>query len=131
MNEAKIQFSQEELELVENAGLILTKNTIIRKIHELFGLISEQMKSELQIASLPEEIKQTSPKISKGENYKGLPYVVLDYPRLFTRENIFAVRTLFWWGHYFSVTLQLKKTFLFLQRMIFISVFQKTSGCTP
>jgi hypothetical protein len=49
-----------------------------------------------------------TPKISKGENYKGLPYMVLDYPRAFGREDVFAIRTFFWWGHYFSVTLHLK-----------------------
>jgi len=49
-----------------------------------------------------------APKISKGENYLGLPYVVLDYPRLFGREDVLAIRTMFWWGHYFSVTLHLK-----------------------
>ncbi|HTS43371.1 MAG TPA: hypothetical protein VMH01_03170 [Puia sp.] len=119
MNEAKIQFSQEELQLAENAGLILTKNTIIRKIYELFGVLAEKMKIELESVSFPEEIKHTNPKISKGENYRGLPYVVLDYPRLFTKENIFAVRTLFWWGHYFSITLHLKGVYKkkFLERI--------------
>ena len=48
------------------------------------------------------------PKISKGENYKGLPYVMLDYPRIFGREDVLAIRTMFWWGHAFSVTLHLK-----------------------
>jgi hypothetical protein len=32
---------------------------------------------------------------------------VLDYPRLFGQEDIFAIRTLFWWGHYFTVSLLL------------------------
>ena len=52
--------------------------------------------------------KYGSPKISKGENYRGLPYVMLDYPRLFGREEVLAIRTFFWWGHGFSVTLHLK-----------------------
>jgi hypothetical protein len=54
------------------------------------------------------EILAIPPRISKGENYKGLPWVVLDYPRSFGRRDVFAVRTLFWWGNYFSVTLHLK-----------------------
>ena len=44
----------------------------------------------------------------RGENYNGLPYVILDQPRLFTREHILAIRTMFWWGNYFSVTLHVK-----------------------
>jgi hypothetical protein len=62
-----------------------------------------------------------TPKISKGENYLGLPYVMLDYPRLFTREHVLAIRTMFWWGHYFSVTLHLKG---WMQEM-FLPVIQR------
>jgi hypothetical protein len=49
-----------------------------------------------------------SPKISRGENYRGLPWVMLDYPRAFGREDVLAIRTMFWWGHGFNVTLHLK-----------------------
>jgi hypothetical protein len=108
MNEAKIQFSPEELILAANADLILTKNRIISKIRDLFGSLAKEMETTLSQVSLPKEIKQTTAKISKGENYRGLPYVVLDYPRLFTKENVFAIRVLFWWANYFSITLHLK-----------------------
>ena len=37
----------------------------------------------------------------------GLPYLVLDYPRQVDSINIFAIRTMFWWGHSFSSTLHL------------------------
>src|SRR5258706_1001549 len=62
-----------------------------------------------------------SPKISKGENYKGLPWMVLDYPRAFGREDVLAIRTLFWWGHYFSVTLHLKGRY----KTLFLPVIQE------
>ncbi len=52
-----------------------------------------------------------SPKISKGENYRGLPYVVLDYPRISAGEDLFFIRSMFWWGHFFSSTLQLTGSF--------------------
>ena len=58
-------------------------------------------------ALLPQEIFIVSPKISRGENYKGLPWLMLDYPRHFDKENVFAIRTLFWWGRCFSITLHL------------------------
>ncbi|MEI9808974.1 MAG: hypothetical protein WDO16_14545 [Bacteroidota bacterium] len=59
------------------------------------------------ITVLPPEVIKISPKISKGENYKGLPYLVLDYPRYFEKDNHFAVRSMFWWGNFFSSTLHL------------------------
>jgi hypothetical protein len=119
MDEAKIRLSVEELELVENAEWILTKNRIIDKVQNLFGILAVKMKTELETISLPDEPLQTNPKISKGENYNGLPYVILDYPRLFSKENVFAIRTMFWWGNYFSVTLHLKGSYkdLFVERI--------------
>lgn len=56
---------------------------------------------------LPEAVLKTGGKISRGENYLGLPWLVLDYPRHFTKDHIFAVRTLFWWGRFFSTTLHI------------------------
>ncbi|MBS1607118.1 MAG: hypothetical protein JST42_30995 [Bacteroidetes bacterium] len=83
---------------------ILTKNSIIRKVVGLFAALSEEYREVMQ--------SPISPKISKGENYQGLPYVMLDYPRLFGREDVLAIRTFFWWGHAFSVTLHLKGEYL-------------------
>jgi hypothetical protein len=33
---------------------------------------------------------------------------MLDYPRVWGRDDVLAIRTMFWWGHAFSVTLHLK-----------------------
>jgi hypothetical protein len=110
MNAAKIQLSAEELSLVQNAGWLLTKNTIIEKVYSLFGDVAHQVRDHFNAnpAILLPEVLVPSPKISKGENYGGLPWVMLDYPRLFNRQDTFAIRTLFWWGQFFSVTLHLK-----------------------
>jgi len=109
MDVAKIQLSAEELSLVQNAGWLLTKNTIIEKVFALFGDIAHEMRAGFTARQLlKEEVLAPSPKISKGENYRGLPWVMLDYPRLFNRQDTFAIRTLFWWGNFFSVTLHLK-----------------------
>ena len=109
IDRAKIHLSQEELELVQNAELLLTKNRIIAKVYEMFGYVIDEV--QMLLAGNPllsTEIFAVSPKISKGENYLGLPYVMLDYPRCFGKTDVFAVRTMFWWGHFFSTTLHLK-----------------------
>ncbi|HLX93911.1 MAG TPA: hypothetical protein VKR32_19645, partial [Puia sp.] len=111
MDEAKIQLSEEEMVLVRNGEWILTKNRIIQKVYQLFGSLASTMTDELEESRLPHELRRTPPKISKGENYRGFPYVVLDCPRNFSKNDIFAIRTFFWWAHYFSVTLHLKGTF--------------------
>jgi hypothetical protein len=101
-----VKLSIEELALVTNAELILTKNRIIQKVYELFGELSEEYK--VAGNSFDETILSVPPKISKGENYLGLPWVMLDYPRRFSKTDVFAIRTFFWWGNFFSITLQLQ-----------------------
>ena len=109
MDKAKIRLSEEEAELVANANWILTKNAILQKVNQLLGQLQSDQQAYLQpyLSMLPPEVLQVSAKISKGENYKGLPYLVLDYPRYFEKENQFAIRTMFWWGNFFSITLHL------------------------
>jgi len=102
MDPAKVQLSGEEMALVKNAGWILTKNSVIGKTVKLFAGLSEEYKAIWKGDGM------MSGKVSRGENYQGLPWVMLDYPRVFGREDVLAIRTMFWWGHYFSVTLHLK-----------------------
>lgn len=107
MNPTKIQLSEDELALVQNGQLLLTKNAIIDKAVEVMGLLHEQIKTLMEELGgpLPAEVRASSGKISKGEKYEGLPWVMLDYPRVFGKEAVFAVRTMFWWGNFFSITL--------------------------
>ena len=114
MPDTNVELSKNESELVINSEFILTKNRIIEKVYTLFGLLSEDYKIKLLSCKtiLPSEVYSSSPKIYKGENYLNLPYVMLDYPRVFLKENVFAIRSFFWWGNYFSITLQLGGRFL-------------------
>lgn len=103
MDEAKIRLSAPEMELVKDAGWILTKNGILEKVSHLLGSIQQSYQLQLQqVSSLPPEILASAPKISRGENYKGLPWLVLDYPRCFGQQDVFAMRTMFWWGPFFQ-----------------------------
>ena len=108
MDTTKIRLSPEEEALVATADWILTKNRVIQKINQLLSNVQTSQQQLLQTCTtLEHEVLASSPKISKGENYKGLPWLVLDYPRYFNKEDVFAIRTLFWWGNFFSVTLHL------------------------
>jgi hypothetical protein len=107
---ANVMLSISELEMVTNAELILTKNRIIRKVMELFGEVSAVAQTSLAqglLRDLP-EVQAMGPKISKGEQYQELPWVMLDYPRLFSNQHVLAIRCFFWWGHDVSMVLHLK-----------------------
>lgn len=114
MSAAKVTLSPKELELVNNADWILTKNHIIQKVNDLFSTLAngyrvEYLQHPVMAASPAFDIP---PKISKGEQYQQLPYLMLDFPRYFTDTDIFAIRTFFWWGNHCSIHLILKGKFL-------------------
>ncbi len=92
-----------------NTDWILTKHTIIDKIYSLLGSAAQYMQQQTNLYKneLPEVIFNNGPKISRGENYLRLPYIMLDYPRHFGKEETIAIRTFFWWGNFFSITLHL------------------------
>jgi hypothetical protein len=106
----KMHLTEKELLILQDRGFLLTKATLLERINELLGQTREELKGCIESSNFPfpagtDLIKG---KISKGENYKNLPYMVLDYPTLFSKESIFAYRTMFWWGNFFSATLHLE-----------------------
>jgi hypothetical protein len=105
---ANVELSAAEKELMCNASVILTKNSIIEKVYQLLGNVLLSFQENENCKKILSEIPSNYPKISKGENYEGLPWVMLDYPRCFSAADIFAVRIFFWWGNFFSITLQAK-----------------------
>ena len=119
---SKILLSTDELQLVTNTDWILTKRKIMDTVNEMLGQISEHQQQVIENESnwLPDAVMQSTPKIAKGENYLQLPYMLLDYPRCFNDGNIFAVRTMFWWGNFFSITLHLSGSYktMFQQKII-------------
>lgn len=113
MDRAKLRLSTEEMDLISRADWILTKNRLMERVRELLASLQEEQWHCLRQGKnpLPEEVMNIPAKISRGENYEGLPWMVLDLPRYFTNDDQLAIRTLFWWGHGFSVTLQLQGRF--------------------
>ncbi|RYG44399.1 MAG: hypothetical protein EOO01_19595 [Chitinophagaceae bacterium] len=112
MNDSpKIQLSPFEQQLVTNYEWLLTKNGVLEKIKVLLAAVQVRQQQLLSEPGLPVAVQHSSAKISRGENYLGLPYLVLDQPRRFEKDNTFAIRTMFWWGHFFSITLQLSGSY--------------------
>ncbi len=78
---------------------------VIRHLAEIERLLHQEIKSSG--FRFPRGTFLRAGKISKGENYQSLPYFLLDYPRLFTKTEVFAYRTMLWWGNEMSCTLHL------------------------
>jgi len=130
MEVSKLRLSEAEAELMQNASVILTKNSILKKIAG--GLESLQVwqwqQAEWYQLDEKDEFRR-QPKISKGENYLGLPYFVLDYPRHSAKEHLFFIRTMFWWGNFFSVTLHLSGDCIHQYRDQLSSHFHQLQSC--
>jgi hypothetical protein len=107
MEVSKIRLSSAEMELMQNAEIILTKNRVLEKMKLLLEEVQLQQFGFVESNDLRNEIFNVPPKISRGENYLGLPYLILDYPRKSSDSTFFFIRTMFWWGNFFSCTLHL------------------------
>jgi hypothetical protein len=109
MQVTKMDFSDEEMDTMLNADFFRIKHVVIQKVYELFGELESILKAEPLLKQIQfENLETVSGKIFKGENYRKLPYVLLDYPKLFSADNIFSFRSMFWWGNEFSFTLHLQ-----------------------
>ena len=107
-DETKVMLSGGELAMATDTGIILTKQAVMQKASALFtGLIPAIQAVFSPALTVDEKLSASVPKISKGENYRGFPFVIMDYPAAFERDHIFALRTMFWWGHFISITLHL------------------------
>jgi hypothetical protein len=128
-NLSKLQLSAEESAMVMDSHWLLTKNSIMQKAYALFGERAGWLQENVkEYFNVPEEVMIQYPKIARGENYNGLPYVMLDYPRFFGKEDVFALRTMFWWGNFISVTWHLKGRYARLFRKNLIGKFEKLAA---
>ena len=113
MEAPKVTLSEAEYLLLSDPAVILTKNSVVNKIGQFFGELGNHfylLSTELRKTN--PEIFEAQPKVSRGEKHRELPWVMLDYPRLFDHEGHIAVRCFCWWGHYYSIQLQASGKFL-------------------
>lgn len=102
----KVILSTTELALVNNIEIILTKRNILLQVEALLNEQIPIINSCFSKVLIPySKVITSAPKISRGENYLGLPYLMLDYPATFGKHDVFAVRTMFWWGNFMSISL--------------------------
>jgi hypothetical protein len=110
----EIDFTDEEFRIVSSKALLLSKHAAAHKMRLLLEQTLKQIDRYITEESPPwhELYNWQGPKISRGENYNGLPYQVLDHPRYFHSKDALAFRVMCWWGHYFCHTLHISGKFL-------------------
>lgn len=104
-----MSFLPEEIALLSNPRFFEQKSRATEKLKGLMEKIRAAYLSVINPDELhaPPETDFQKGQIAKGENYEGYPYVMLNFPKRFSRESVFTFRSLFWFGHclIFSVML--------------------------
>jgi hypothetical protein len=130
MQDTKVRFSEKELNVISDPDIFYVKHRITEKIFDLFETLRSDYRSlpEHDSFSFPKGVDTTSGKVSQGENYRQLPYIIMDFPKYFSRDSIFVFRTMFWWGHFFSFTLQIHGEALINHRPVIANNYKKLLG---
>ena len=80
-------FNSDELSFISSTDWFLQKNSVSVKTSELLHHTALKLKHHLGPTLNPHSFK-----VSKGENYKGFPYFVLDIPKITSVEEMATLR---------------------------------------
>lgn len=105
--------SPEELAVLQDKTFMPLKYSVSKKMETLLSNLRATLSQELNHTQLavPETLRKSDGKISRGENYHTYAYRVLDYPSTFDKQDIFSFRTLILWGHHIGFHLLLTGKF--------------------
>jgi hypothetical protein len=109
-----MSFTSDEIELLSSRRPFDLKFQATEKLKTLMGGVRETYLNLIEPEKLlcPHETDFKRGQIAKGENYEGYPYVMLDFPKFYGRNDIFTYRTMFWYGNFFIFSVILSGSYL-------------------
>jgi hypothetical protein len=110
-------------QLLTDKRIYEARNEIQQQVMLILGESHEHLKDLVE--GLPESVLKSGPKISRGENYNGKPWMVLDFPRDFSKDGVFAFRVLFLFGDAVHCTFLLSGKYLEQYRTSIIATSSK------
>lgn len=111
---SKVALSAFELELVANCSWLYAKRAILDKTALVLGRVANSIRPTYDALRAEPGASEPwlSPKLSRGEAYESLPWLMLDFPREFRGTDWLAIRHFFGWGQGFTVSLLLRGRYL-------------------
>jgi hypothetical protein len=102
---AKLHFDVQEFRTLSDTGFFHYKQQITQKVSAAFGRIIHRIRELPEVAAVPwpTGTDTTLGKISKGEQHEGLPWLVADMPRYFSKHDTLLYRVMLHWGQPFSM----------------------------
>lgn len=110
-----VKLSAQEIELLSSNSFFEILKKVDGNLNSLLYSVQQGVLSYWKNnprLKLPEEASHIPGKISKGYNYKGFPYQVMDFPSIFRKEDSFSFRVFCWYGNYFSANLLVTGTYV-------------------
>ncbi len=108
-----VELSPEEWDCLYQKEFFYIKRKVSNKILEALNTFRQEMGKVVEVRKneLPPWFSNSA-KISKGENFKELPYFVLDYPKANVSDGFILFRTMVWWGNYIQYIIHASGSFL-------------------
>lgn len=88
----------------------IVKNEVDEEVNRLLYGLQQAVASVIKDnhVSLPGKLGKTPFKVNKGNNHKGFPFQVFDFPASLGQENVYSFRAVIWYANFFSFNLILK-----------------------
>lgn len=104
--DTNLSLNDDELRFLSDREIFLKKRQLSDHIIDILGDIETHIQHTTAeyVHKIPDSAMRKRGKISRGENYLGYPWFILDHPATFQKDQVFAIRTFAWWGNYFAVT---------------------------
>lgn len=115
--------TSQQLAFLEDDVFLPAKMDITQKLTDLLNQTGKAIQKKGKADSWMLPFRSQRMKVSRGENYLSLPYLIVDYPALFSKEDVFACRTMCWWGRFFSFTLHLQGQSLYMYRQAIVDCY--------
>ncbi len=97
MQKSTFNLTKHELDFISEPVYMQMKQNLIRHVQAWFDALG----MDLMQTYYPHV--SGNHKVTRGENYLDMPYVVLDIPQLKADSLTGKLRLMFWWGHYISL----------------------------
>lgn len=102
--------SPEQKAFLENKESFILKGEVDLKVNELLNAFQLKVSSLLEenMYKLPGKLGKNPFKVNKGNNHKGFPFQVIDFPSSLGQSHIFSFRSVVWYANSFTFNLILK-----------------------
>ena len=88
-----------------------TDKAVSQVLHTARKEIIDLIAANPENFQIPAEAKLVPQKLNKGNNHLGFPYMVSDFPCVFSIDHIFSFRIMVWYGKSITVSLMLSGRF--------------------